>query len=69
MTAWILVGGRLTPTPALAALPAPALVVAADGGARHAAALGVGVDLWVGDFDSSAGVELDAPREVEDEEK
>ena len=64
MLAWILVGGRLTPTPALAALPAPALVVAADGGARHAAALGVRVDLWVGDFDSSAGLSLDAPREV-----
>ena len=64
MLAWILVGGRLKVTPALAALPAPALVVAADGGARHAAALGVGVDLWVGDFDSSAGLSLDAPREV-----
>ncbi|UTA50131.1 thiamine diphosphokinase [Deinococcus radiodurans] len=39
-------------------------MVAADGGARHAAALGVKVDLWVGDFDSSDGLELDAPREV-----
>lgn len=28
------------------------LVVAADGGARHAAALGVSIDLWVGDGDS-----------------
>jgi thiamine pyrophosphokinase len=28
------------------------LVIAADGGARHAAGLGVGVDLWVGDGDS-----------------
>ncbi|ANE43078.1 thiamine diphosphokinase [Deinococcus puniceus] len=64
MIAWILVGGRLTPTPMLAALPRPALVVAADGGARHAAALGVIVDVWVGDFDSSAGVHVDAPREV-----
>ncbi|MDL2345021.1 thiamine diphosphokinase [Deinococcus sp. MIMF12] len=64
MTAWILVGGRLVPTPALAALPRPDLVVAADGGARHAAALGVRVDVWVGDFDSSWGVEVDAPREV-----
>ncbi len=61
---WILVGGRLTPTPLLAQLPRPALVVAADGGARHAGGLGVRVDAWVGDFDSSAGVNLDAPREV-----
>lgn len=64
MLAWILVGGRLTLTPALAALPRPALVVGADGGARHASALGVGLDVWVGDFDSSAGLSLDAPREV-----
>ena len=28
------------------------LVVAADGGARHAEALGVAIDLWVGDGDS-----------------
>ncbi|MDV6373035.1 thiamine diphosphokinase [Deinococcus arenicola] len=69
MIAWILVGGRLTPTPALLTLPRPQLVVAADGGARHAAGLGVRVDAWVGDFDSSAGVRVDAalqdaPREV-----
>ena len=62
--AWILVGGRLVQTPALGGLPAPALVVAADGGARHAAALGVRVDTWVGDFDSSQGLTLSAPREV-----
>ncbi|UBV43292.1 thiamine diphosphokinase [Deinococcus taeanensis] len=62
--AWILVGGRLTPSPLLDALPRPDVVVAADGGARHAAALGVRVDAWVGDFDSSAGVHVDAPREV-----
>lgn len=64
MLAWILVGGRLLPTPALAALPRPQLVIAADGGARHAALLGVKVDAWVGDFDSSDGVQLDAPREI-----
>lgn len=60
----MLVGGRLDPSPLLAALPRPAVVVAADGGARHAALLGVQVDVWVGDFDSSAGVQVDAPREV-----
>ncbi len=63
MIAWILVGGRLTNAPALAALPRPDVVIAADGGARHAAALDVRVDAWVGDFDSSEGLTLDAPRE------
>ncbi|WP_291430024.1 thiamine diphosphokinase [Deinococcus sp.] len=69
MIAWVLVGGRLVDSPLLRALPRPAVVVAADGGARHAAlltmwGLGVPVDVWVGDFDSSAGVFVDAPREV-----
>ncbi|WP_407571382.1 thiamine diphosphokinase [Deinococcus altitudinis] len=64
MIAWILVGGRLTPTPALAALPRPGLVVAADGGARHAAVLGVNIGAWVGDFDSSDDLNLDVPRTV-----
>ncbi|MFC4637354.1 thiamine diphosphokinase [Deinococcus hohokamensis] len=64
MIAWILVGGRLSRPGALSHLPPPQLVVAADGGARHATPLGLRVDAWVGDFDSSAGLELDAPREV-----
>ncbi len=37
-----------------------AIVVAADGGARHAAALQVRIDRWVGDGDSISGAELDA---------
>lgn len=57
-------GGRLTMSPTLSLLPSPDLVVGADGGARHAATLGVRVDAWVGDFDSSEGLRLDAPREV-----
>ncbi len=35
------------------------LVIAADGGARHAAALGVRLDRWVGDGDSVAPGELE----------
>ncbi len=62
--AWILVGGRLTPTAAVLALPRPALVVAADGGARHAAPLGLHIDAWVGDFDSSDDLTFSAPRMV-----
>ena len=34
------------------------LVIASDGGARHAAALGVRIDLWVGDGDSIAAADL-----------
>ncbi len=62
--AWILVGGRLTPTAAIRTLPRPTLVVAADGGARHAAPLGLHIDAWVGDFDSSDDLTLSAPRMV-----
>jgi thiamine pyrophosphokinase len=36
------------------------LVVAADGGARHARDLGVTIDRWVGDGDSIAPADLDA---------
>ena len=36
------------------------LVVAADGGARHATALGVAIDRWVGDGDSIAPADMDA---------
>lgn len=36
------------------------LVIAADGGVQHAASLGVDVDVWVGDGDSTDAVSLDA---------
>lgn len=36
------------------------LVVAADGGFRHATALGLAVDRWVGDGDSTAPADLEA---------
>jgi thiamine pyrophosphokinase len=39
-----------------------ALVVAADGGARHAAGLGLRIDRWVGDGDSLPAAELEALR-------
>ncbi len=53
------------------------LVIAADGGARHATALGVAIDLWVGDGDSlgedgiaalaAAGVPVERSRPDKDE--
>jgi thiamine pyrophosphokinase len=40
------------------------LVIAADGGARHAAALDRRIDLWVGDGDSTTPAELAALRDA-----
>lgn len=50
----VLLGGSLTPTERLKAAVAGSRFIAADGGIRHAAALGVTPELWVGDFDSSS---------------
>jgi thiamine pyrophosphokinase len=64
LRALILAGGDLQiSSRVLERLQGVDLVVAADGGAQT---LGVSVDLWVGDFDSSQGLESDlsqVPRE------
>jgi thiamine pyrophosphokinase len=71
--ALVLAGGNLRISKrVLERLENVGLVVAADGGARHASVLGVKVDLWVGDFDSSQGLEetfKDVPRQTHPTEK
>lgn len=49
----VLLGGALAVTPRVRADIVGARFVAADGGMRHAATLGVTPEIWVGDFDST----------------
>ncbi len=49
----VLLGGALAVTPRVRADIVGARFVAADGGMRHAATLGVTPEIWVGDFDSA----------------
>ena len=51
----ILLGGSLIVTDRLETQLSGSRFIAADGGMRHAAALGVTPELWVGDFDSTSG--------------
>jgi thiamine pyrophosphokinase len=73
MKALVLAGGNLRVSQRmLERLEGVDLVVAADGGARHASVLGMKIDLWVGDFDSSQGLEetfIDVPRQTHPTEK
>lgn len=61
----ILLGGDLTVTPRLLQQIEGARILAADSGMRHAAALHVTPELWLGDFDSSATMLADHYQHVE----
>jgi thiamine pyrophosphokinase len=61
----LLLGGNLTVTGRLRALTQGSRVIAADSGMRHAVALGLTPELWVGDFDSSDAALIDRFPSVE----
>ena len=59
-TVWLLLAGDFVRPPRMPR--ADEVVIAVDGGMRHAAALGVVPQWWLGDFDSSDGLDAASPR-------
>jgi thiamine pyrophosphokinase len=64
-TVVVVAGGSPPSSRALEAIPAGAPVVAANGGADHALALGLDVELAIGDFDSATQEAIEAARRAE----
>ena len=64
-TVVVVAGGSAPSTRAREAIPADVVVIAADGGADHALALGLDVELAIGDFDSVTPGGLAAAAHVE----